>query len=65
MTEYYLGKYDSETFEKEQEELRQQIAEGTAKKPQKKKIETLTMPFYEIVMNDGEGAKQLFHGKSL
>ncbi len=30
-----------------------QIAEGTIKKPQKKRIETMNMPFYELVMTDG------------
>ena len=52
-TEYYLGKYDSEKFDEQLAELKRQVAEGTARKPQKKRIETMNMPFYELVMEDG------------
>ncbi len=50
LTEYYLGKYDVEKFEAENAALK---AQEPRRKPPKKRIETLNMPYYELVMDDG------------
>ena len=56
LTEYTLGKYDAETLAKDIERARQQATEGAGagrRKPLKKKIDTLTLPYYELTMTDG------------
>ena len=56
LTEYTLGKYDAETLAKDIERARQQTTEGAGagrRKPLKKKIDTLTLPYYELTMTDG------------
>ncbi len=53
VTEYFLGRYDKETFDEQMVDLNKAIADGTLKKPQKKRIETMNMPFFELQMKDG------------
>ncbi len=33
--------------------LREQVSDGSVRKPHKKRIETMNMPYYELVMTDG------------
>ena len=52
-SEYYLGKYDEDKFKADKEALRKQIDEGKDKKPKKKRVESINMPYYEMMMVDG------------
>lgn len=54
LTEYTLGRYDSETLAKDIEQARKNAeSSGLRRKPLKKKIDTLTLPYYELTMTDG------------
>lgn len=51
VTEYFLGHYNKETHDvKLKEEIEH---EKSGRKPLRKKIESINMPFYELVMKDG------------
>jgi hypothetical protein len=43
-----LGKYDAQTFDKDVNELNEQIEKGQARKPPKRKIENMNMPYLEV-----------------
>ena len=49
LTEYFLGYYNKEMHDAKLK----QVEEEKGKKPLKKKIESINMPFYELVMTDG------------
>ena len=51
MSEYYLGKYSSEEFEADVASMKEQ--ESSLPAPRKMKIETLNMPYYQLVMEAG------------
>ena len=52
VTEYFLGHYNKETHDvKLKEEIEHDKSGG--RKPLRKKIESINMPFYELVMKDG------------
>ena len=53
LTEYTLGKYDSETLAKDIEHARSHMESSGRRKPLKKKVDTLTLPYYELTMTDG------------
>lgn len=53
-TEYYLGHYSKEKHDERQKDINEEeLANGKTKKPMKKKIEAINMPFFELVMTDG------------
>lgn len=53
VTEYFLGRYSKESFDQDHAAMKKSVEEGTLKKPQKKRIETMNMPYYELIMTDG------------
>ena len=53
MTEYTLGRYGTDSLAKDIEHAREQFENSGRKKPPKKKIDTLTLPYYELTMTDG------------
>ena len=48
-----MGKYSNEAYEAERKSLRESVREGKVKRPQKKRVETMNMPYYELSMKDG------------
>lgn len=57
-TEYFLGKYNKDLFAADRDSLRKAVDEakaaGTAlKKPRKRRVESMNMPYFELVMKDG------------
>ena len=53
LDEYYLGKYDKDTYNADIEAIKDQVRLGKNKKPQKKRVETMNMPYLELTMKDG------------
>ena len=52
-TEYFLGYYSTEMHAENKKEFEENIQQNHHRKPLHKKIESLNMPYYEIVMKDG------------
>ena len=53
LDEYFLGKYNQETYQAEIQAVKDQIKSGKVKKPQKKRVETMNMPYLEVKMTSG------------
>ena len=53
VTEYFLGRYTKEQFNSESQDLQALIDQGNVRKPPKKKIETMNLPYYELEMTGG------------
>ncbi len=53
VTEYFLGRYTKEQFNSESLDLQALIDQGNLRKPPKKKIETMNLPYYELEMVGG------------
>jgi len=53
LDEYFLGKYDMETYQKAIEAAKEQVKSGKIKKPQKKRVESMNMPYLELKMTSG------------
>jgi len=57
-TEYLLGIYSKEMFVAERDSARKAVDEAAAagiglKKPRKKRVESMNMPYFEVIMKDG------------
>ena len=52
-TEYFLGYYSTEMHAENKKEYEENVQQKHHRKPLHKKIESLNMPYYEIVMKDG------------
>ena len=57
-TEYVLGMYSKDMFAGERDSARKAVDEAAAagiglKKPRKKRVESMNMPYFELIMKDG------------